>query len=159
MKIETRLQLLVIFIVALLCIGCGDGRPTRVPVSGTVLIDGKPVEAGWVCIMPDNARPAISAIGSDGRFKLTTYDDDDGVVPGKHTVTVTAIESRNNGTITRYLVPPKYQAVETTDVQVEISEPTEDLTIELSWEGSGKTGPYEERFEGEGDVDPAAVVE
>src|SRR2546423_15364544 len=25
------------------CVGCGDGRPARVPVSGIVLIDGQPL--------------------------------------------------------------------------------------------------------------------
>ena len=32
--------------------GCGDGRPTRVPVSGQVLIDGAPLTHGYVRFTP-----------------------------------------------------------------------------------------------------------
>ncbi len=37
--------------------GCGDGRPTRVPISGQVLIDGKPLTTGAVRLVPAGARP------------------------------------------------------------------------------------------------------
>ena len=55
--------------------GCGDRRPARVPVSGTVLIDGAAVTRGSIKFVPEHGRPFHSAKSvEDGRFTLTCYD-------------------------------------------------------------------------------------
>ncbi len=38
--------------------------------------------------LPEHGRPAIGAIGSDGRYTLTTFDSGDGAVLGRHCVTI-----------------------------------------------------------------------
>jgi len=158
MTMYLRLFLVACLLLPLLS-GCGDGRPERVPVSGTVTIDGEPVTAGYIRLIPPDARPAGGDIGPDGSFTLTTFEPNDGAVTGEHVVTVIAMESRDNGTIMRFQVPAKYSDPSTSDLTVNISEPTDSLPIELTWEGSGRNGPYEERSEVAGDVDPAPVVE
>ena len=158
MHLKTSL-LLAATAAAVLVTGCGDGRPRRVPVSGQVTIDGKPLTTGYIRLVPANARPAGGRIDSEGRFTLTTFEPSDGAVIGEHKVTVIAIESKNNGTVMRFNAPAKYVDAATSDVTVTIQEPTEGLPIELTWEGSGKTGPYEERSVVDGDADPAAAVE
>lgn len=102
--------------------GCGsDGL---VPVSGVVTLDGTPVSSGRVEFYPEEGRPASGAIGSDGRYTLSTNDNGHGVKPGKYTVTVTAREAavqvpkyksmddEMNGVINPEWKPPKSDGVE-----------------------------------------------
>ncbi len=128
-------------------VGCGDGRPERVPVSGRVLIDGKPLEAGNIRVHPPANRAASAAIGPDGKFTLSTYVFGDGCVTGKHSVSVTASKQMNQQTM-RWYAPKKYAAGETSGLTLEISEPTDSAEVNLSWEG-GK--PFDERILGGGD--------
>ena len=135
-------------IMAIVCVavvitsGCGDGRPARVPISGQVLIDGKPVTQGSIAIIPENARASSSEIGPDGRFTMSCFDDKDGVVPGTHVVTVISFEVIDSQS-RKWLVPPKYSDPETSDAKITIGEADDSLTINLSWDG-GK--PFVERF-------------
>lgn len=121
-----------------LALGCGDGRPTRVKVSGQVLIDGVPLTVGSVTFVPDGARPSSGKIDSSGRFTLTCYDGGDGVVPGRHRVQVSALEVIS-ASKAKWHAPPKYTDFRTSEIEYEITEPTDDLKIELTWDG-GK--PY-----------------
>ena len=122
-------------------VGCGDGRPTRVPVSGKVLIDGAPLTRGALRFKPSDGRVATGAIGADGKFELMTYEPGDGVVTGMHTVTVHASEELSNGSV-RWFVPKKYHHAATSGLSQSIEEPTDDLVIELTWDG--KPGPFVE---------------
>lgn len=127
--------LAVLFVVAGLWVsGCSDGRPSRVPVSGQVLIDGKPLAFGYVRFVPDDARPSGGDIGPDGRFTLTCFDGSDGAVLGRHRVEVNAREQLGP-TTARLHAPRKYLNVDTSGLEVDISGPTDSLLIELSWEG------------------------
>jgi hypothetical protein len=73
--------------------GCsGDsGMVAAVPASGTVTFDGKPLETGSIQFIPEKGRPAGGPI-KDGKFTLTTYNENDGAIPGKHAVAVTAFK-------------------------------------------------------------------
>jgi len=71
--------------------GCDSG-PERFPVSGQVVINGRPLTSGTILGAPSDDRPAYGEIDAQGRFTLTTYKDSDGCVAGTHPVTVTAIE-------------------------------------------------------------------
>jgi hypothetical protein len=68
-------------------VGCDRG-PTVYPVSGTVKFpDGRPLAQGWVEFRPGEAQPAHNARGqirSDGSFQLTTFEPNDGALPGRH---------------------------------------------------------------------------
>jgi hypothetical protein len=133
--------------------GCSD-RPRRVPVSGQVLVDGQPVTAGFVRIIPTDARPAWGTIGADGRFTLTTFEDNDGCVPGTHKVTVSAFQQ--TGSSLRWLAPKRYCEPGTSDLSAKIEGPTDSLKIELSWAGADER--TEEVVSDEvGDVDPAEL--
>ena len=134
---------LVIALVA----GCGDGRPSRVPVSGRVLIDGQPLESGNIRVHAAANRAASGKIEADGRFTLSTYEFGDGVVVGQHPVTVTGSKLLNSQTM-RWYAPKKYASGESSGLTLDISEPTDAAEINLSWEG-GK--PFDERIIGGGD--------
>ncbi len=131
--------------------GCGDGRPRRVPASGKVLIDGQPLGSGFVRVVPLDARAATGAIDAEGNFRLTTFDKDDGCVPGVHRVEVIAYQTVSPTAI-RWLVPKKYQKASTSGLTVTIDQPSDSLLLELNWEGGE---PFVERSEATGDVDPA----
>jgi hypothetical protein len=125
--------------------GCGDGRPARVPVSGTVLIDGLPLTTGSIMFVHPDSRPSSGMIDSNGHFQLSCFEIGDGAVPGKHRVQVTAsqaIDERSN----RWFAPKKYADTNTSALEVEITEPRDDLKIELTWAGSGQKGPFVDRF-------------
>ena len=122
--------------------GCFDGLPQRVPVSGTVLIDGKPLTKGSIMVIPMGERPAGASIGPDGRFTLTTYEPNDGVITGTHYVTVFSTEHLNDRE-TRWLAPKKYGDPQTSGLSVTIDGPTDDLIINLTWDGKK---PFVERM-------------
>ena len=137
-----------LFVGCLLLSGCSDGRPRREPVSGRVLIDGKPLEAGFIRVTPSEGRPASGSIGPDGRFHLKTYEDGDGCVPGNHPVAI--IASKNIGdTATKWFAPKKYASPKTSGVTLEVTGPRDDVEINLSWKGSGHDQPFTEKNDGE----------
>lgn len=118
----------------LVMVGCGEGRPKRVPISGQVLIDGKPLPLGYLRLIPEGARPAGARIGPDGRFTLTTFEGSDGAVPGTHRATVRASEALSP-TKVKWYAPKKYADAQTSGLTVDVDRPTDSLVIELTWDG------------------------
>ncbi len=133
---------LVLLLLACALAGCRDARPTRVPVSGKVLIDGKPLMVGYIRFVPADARPSGGEIGPDGRFSLTCYDGQDGAVIGTHRVEVAASETLGANAL-RWHAPKKYLRADIFGLTVEITEPTDSLVIDLTWNGSA---PFIEQF-------------
>ena len=72
--------------------GCkkGSGLPT-VDVTGTVLLDGEPVEGATVLFKPtaEGGRGASGVTNAEGVYKLTTAEKDDGALPGSYQVAIT----------------------------------------------------------------------
>lgn len=72
--------------------GCSDGRPSLVPVSGKVTLNGAPLAGALIGFEPDGIdgynRPSISTTDSSGNFVVGTYDKADGMPAGKYKVTV-----------------------------------------------------------------------
>lgn len=149
----TSLQLTFAVLLLLACMGC-DNRPRRVPVAGQVLIDGQPLTTGFVRVIPEGARPATGAIGKDGRFRLTTFDGEDGCVLGTHRVEIIARQSLGYTTV-KWLTPQKYQDASTSELTVTVEEPLEDWQIELSWNGEQ---PYVEQTYSGGDAPTEGTV-
>jgi hypothetical protein len=131
-------------ILMLAVMGCGDGRPARVPVSGTVLIDGHPLKHGEVRFIPDGARMSEGVLDENGRFVLGCFEKEDGAVLGQHAVVVEAAEGLNSYT-TRWHAPKKYADRSQSGLSQSISEPTSSVMIELSWSGGQ---PFDEVDEG-----------
>ena len=132
----------ILLTLLLTCIvGCGDGLPKRVPVSGRVLIDGKPLERGTILFVPKGERAGGGTLGPGGKFTLTTFTDNDGCVLGKHQIAVTACEPIGTSTI-NWFSPKKYTDISTSGIEVDITGPRDDVEINLTWNG-GK--PFTER--------------
>jgi hypothetical protein len=122
--------------------GCGDGRPKRVPVSGQVLIDGKPLTHGYVQFAPGDSRASTGGLDNNGRFVLTCFEMGDGAVTGKHQVAVMSQEAIGQESI-KWHAPKKYASAATSGLEQEITGPTDSVKIELTW-GSEK-GPFVEK--------------
>lgn len=79
--------------VAVTITACGRG-PNIAPVSGLVTLDGKPVAGAAVLFMPvEGGVPARAATKDDGSFALTTFEEKDGALVGRHRVAVSKVET------------------------------------------------------------------
>lgn len=75
--------------------GCGGAeRPAMVPVSGTVNYNGSPVEGATVTFAAGtSARSSSGESDSSGKFKLTTFDTNDGAPVGEYVVTIAKFDA------------------------------------------------------------------
>ena len=82
------------FLVIAVC-GCGSEKPATVKVSGTVTYKGEPVEGATVVFGSTSAggRAAAGTTDSAGKFSLTTFEKDDGAIPGSYTVAISKTET------------------------------------------------------------------
>lgn len=124
--------------LSLSMIGCSDGRPRRVAVSGHVLIDGKPLTFGDIKFVPEGARPSSAKLDTNGAFTLTCYDGEDGAVPGLHRVAVSGSEVLQQEQVVWH-APIKYANFRSSGITVQIDEPTNSLVIELGSDGRPAT--------------------
>lgn len=76
--------------------GCSDGYDGLVPVAGTVTFDGGPPPAGgFLSFIPTErvpgqpSRPARAVFQTDGVYEATSFQEGDGLFPGRYTVQVT----------------------------------------------------------------------
>ena len=68
--------------------GAADRQPTA-PATGIVTHIGKPVEGATITFVPAiNPVPAYGITDAEGKFELTTYEQDDGAIVGEHFVTI-----------------------------------------------------------------------
>jgi hypothetical protein len=111
-------------------LGCNQG-PEIVPVSGQVLIEGKPLQAGFIRVLPTNGRAALGTIGPDGKFTLKTKDKP-GTLVGEHPVEISAFEFKDRRKI--WYAPYNYADYQTSKLTAKVDGPTENLQINLVWD-------------------------
>ena len=83
----TASKLFVATCLLVCLLGC-ESKPTLVPVSGNITLEGKPLGLGRILFEPvsgEKQGPAgIGDIQEDGSFQLFTYEPGDGVQPGTY---------------------------------------------------------------------------
>lgn len=132
---------LIIFVIAISSLlGCNK-RPSRVPVKGQVLLDGKPLSYGQIVFVPDNGRKSTGKLDSEGRFTLTCLDPDDGAMLGNQTVEILAGEEKS-ATKMFWHAPKKYSSYNTSGIKKVITEKTDNLLVEITWKGNPPGKPY-----------------
>ena len=147
------------FAIAIVASGCIE-QQVLFPVAGTVLIDGQPLPMGSIQFVPESGRPFASKIRPDGTFKLVKVsvasNQEEGVSPGNYRISVASAEviDEKGGDIRRH-IPMHYADFRTSELEMEISEPQENLVIELTWEGFEEV----EDSEDDGDSDSEETVE
>jgi predicted small lipoprotein YifL len=116
--------------------GCGSKGPVLVPVTGKVVVNGKPAEHAVVVLHPvspnDLPKPR-GTVGADGSFTLTTHTTGDGAPPGEYRVTVEqwlAGTKADDPPSSR--LPPKYAKPETSGLTATVTDAATELkTIEI----------------------------
>ncbi|WP_153558308.1 carboxypeptidase-like regulatory domain-containing protein [Roseimaritima sediminicola] len=75
-------------------VGCGGpGNPPTYPVIGTLTQDGKPVADATVSFVSlDTNQSSVGRTDASGNFQLTTFESNDGAVPGEYKVRVFKFE-------------------------------------------------------------------
>lgn len=89
MKLASCLMICSLFLLT----GCGgDGRPTLVPIEGSVTLDGQPLDGATIAFIPNTGntiqRGSKGSSTSGGKFTVGTYANDDGIPVGSYKVTV-----------------------------------------------------------------------
>jgi hypothetical protein len=95
-----------------------EGREKTLPVTGTVTLDGEPLADATVTfhgpLVGKAGKPGLSAVGttdSDGKFRLTTYEANDGAAAETYQVSVTKVEAaETTGSTEGEYVPPEAKA-------------------------------------------------
>ena len=114
----------------ILLVGCGSAGPPRPalnPVKGKVTLGtGVPLAFGTIAFEPSGGRAfrCSGKIGPDGTFELETGSEK-GATAGKYKVSVNLPPNKRNS------VPKKFQADETSGIEVEIVSGDNDLDIKL----------------------------
>ena len=138
----------LIFVMAIiLAVGCNRG-PRTYPVNGKVVFDdGSPLTTGGVVFSElmstdaagTNARGAIDA---EGNFQLTTFNNNDGVLPGEHRFLVRADRDAEDytkrGIIPRPVIAERFEEYDTAELEFTIEERNNDLELVVTKPGKKK---------------------
>jgi hypothetical protein len=120
--------------------GCAtdDPHPATVPVEGKVTYQGQPVPKGTITFQPDGGRPGVGEIQPDGTYRLSTFGDKDGAVPGTHKVMIlantgdpTKMPSSPGYVAPKDLIPKKYSDLTTSGLEVTVSKDKKAYDIDL----------------------------
>jgi hypothetical protein len=127
--------------LASLAFGCGPSEPPTpptVPVRGKVTYQGQPVPKGTVTYQPTSGRPASGEIQPDGTYQLSTFGSKDGAVAGTYKIIIIAnsgdpskMPSTPGYVPPKDLVPKKYSSLETSGLEMTVSEDKTSYDLDL----------------------------
>ena len=125
------------FLGLIVCLGCSgkqdEDLPSTIAVSGVVTYQGKPLPDAKIMFYPtEGMKPATGSADASGKFQLSTFGKNDGVLPGEHKVTVTAYESTTEGLSMKSAIPEKYTNPSSTPLVVNVSESENEVKLELA---------------------------
>ena len=94
-----RFFYVALVLIALVTSGCSeetDPRPKRVPVTGTITYQGAPLPDAAVAYIPaSGGSPAQGTTDSQGIYRLTTFTENDGAIPGTYGIAISAVIENN----------------------------------------------------------------
>ncbi len=116
-----------------LLLGCTPNYPATVPVHGMVTLEGEPLRGGEIQFISDKALMATGRIQPDGTYRLSTFQPDDGAVPGTYRVVVKPPEVRTAfGTSALFYLPPRYADPETSGLKAVVNPGVTELNFALT---------------------------
>ena len=136
-----------VVVVLIICPTTGCNRsPNIVPVKGSVLLDGKPLEGAAVLFHPKaDERPAVGITDKRGTFHLTTRSQGDGAHVGLNKVSITkesdepllnnaedandAEEGIQDFTL---ITPAQYASPELSGIEIDVYPGMESITLEMT---------------------------
>ncbi len=140
---------LCLIVLGLHLVGCGtaEGLSGSVPVTGTVTIDGSPLEEGTVGFAPKNPAVGQPATGQikDGKFSMQTTVSSPGVIAGDYQVRIISVDLGTAQALppgvppnpnapppeVLSLIPKKYGDIATSGLEVSVKPGMEPLNFEL----------------------------
>jgi hypothetical protein len=83
-------RFVIVFSLVLIATGC-HSKNGPVDVEGVVLLDNEPVAEATVLFIPEGGtgQPAHGMTDENGKFRLSTFQENDGALAGAYKVTVT----------------------------------------------------------------------
>jgi hypothetical protein len=122
------------WLVAVLVLVAGCGGKGTYPVEGKVVYPDGTVATDLAghSVNFESAELKVSATGevqSDGSFKLGTYENDDGALPGKYRVTVFRPLPVGDEPTPRDMIDPKYKSLDTSGLEVTIEPKVNAVTL------------------------------
>ncbi|SRR6056297_1937092 len=118
-------------------VGCSEAK---IPVSGTVTYQDKPLPDVNVVMVRDDGVVATAVTGTDGRFEnVTSESPNDGALAGTYSVGITPVSevpgdaggAEDYGIPTQPPFPPKYLSGETSGLEVTVEEGMAPVTLQL----------------------------
>lgn len=138
---------LLLVSLCILTMGCGgSSRAKTVGVTGVLLLDGAPVPDARIRFVPSNpdGRTAIGDTDAAGKFKLSTFEPGDGIIPGEYDADVTSKVPAGNAVDTSDMaakiasvepkdgsVPEKYKDVKTSQLHYTFTEQDNERVVEV----------------------------
>lgn len=128
-------HLLTIATLLGLLAGCNSSNGvTLFPVEGELRLNGQPLAGAHVVFHPLQSTakvpPARAQTDASGKFKLTTFQTEDGAPAGTYSVTVEYFplwQQHDEFLAYRNVLPPKYASPATTDLKIEVAQGTNKL--------------------------------
>ena len=136
-------HLIALSMWVILFAGCGgDGRPPLCKITGTINLDGKPLEDADVIIEPvakgkdvKYQRASSAKTDAEGKFQFTTYELGDGVPAGKYRMAMVkqkrtappdldpemATKEDLDRVVVENVVPTKYNDMATSGLEIEVT--------------------------------------
>jgi len=121
--------------ISTLFLGCGGGAevPELGTVSGTVTVDGNPLEGVVVTFQPvAGGRSSVGATDAEGRYSLSYTNEADGALIGMHKVMVTTpseSDAPDPSGIEKDPIPAHYNTKTTLEKEVKAGDNTIDLEL------------------------------
>ena len=97
--------------------GCGDGVRLG-DVTGTILLDGRPLPGALVTFEPERGRLSAGQTDESGRYLLRYDSGRQGAVVGGHTARITA-QTTDDGSSAAVPIPSRYNARSPYKVEVQ----------------------------------------
>ena len=128
----------VLLVGGLLISGCGHGGPEVVPVGGQITLGGGPwPTAGVLYFTPVKSdisqRPGLAHFDIEGNFKVGSFSDADGLIPGRYKIAVECwrVAPTMGGAPAVSNVSAKYQNASTSDLEVTVVSSTPQTNLQL----------------------------
>jgi hypothetical protein len=112
------------------------------------MIDGQPVKGGFVRFISDAGRPATGDINAEGKFSLSTFEDNDGCILGEHKVEIIGLKAGANGTW-EITAPAKYHEAATSELTQRIDKAETNLQFNLTWGQEQPPAPVQATSDGD----------
>ena len=129
---------MLVAVLVIHCSGCGEAvsqSGTALPVTGTVTLDGKPIEGASLTFIPLTADQGQGGVGSTdaaGKYEVTHFRTGKGLEPGEYRVAVSKLVMHDGSPIpagtssaadlnTKNAIPPQFSDPNSTTLKATVA--------------------------------------